>query len=331
MVITRAKARAINEVPEEQPLNFHLPERQPRQPRPQQNPQPIAHAFQFNALNVLHAHPVNIPQPQPVFQFNAVNEPHAEPVNIPQPQPRRGRPRVAREHEQEDVLFFADRPPVFDAHAPTRTPRRLVSEAMDWIKNARDYARDNETEIRNIENYKLNSPFTIFHEYVDNLNHLMNRMGSITTDADVIYAFASRNLRPYFRGIYNWNNRAVMLNNLHNYDMAILGTLTNYGVRRHDFNHYVAVMRWRDPQQNNRMSLLYYDPEHSVSDLHQFHHFDATLQEEGFTRVQIRGSYNKDDQANTEFNCGARCIAFLLTVIHHSDKTFEHIRVVPRI
>ena len=191
MVITRSQARARDEVPIEQPLNFHLPERrQPRQPRPQQNPQP-------------------------------------EPVNIPPP--RRGRPRVAREHEQEDVLFFADRPPVFDAPAPTRTPRRLVSEAMDWIRNARDYARDNETEIRNIENYKLNSPFTIFHEYVDNLNHLMNHMGSITTDADVIYAFASRNLRPYFRGIYNWNNIAVMLNNLHNYDMAILGTLTNYG------------------------------------------------------------------------------------------------------
>ena len=79
------------------------------------------------------------------------------------------------------------------------------------------------------------------------------------------------------------------------------------------------------------MSLLYYDPEHRVSDLHQYHHYDATLQKEGFTRVQMRGSYNKDDQANTEFNCGARCIAFLLTVKHHSDKTFEHIRVVPRI
>ena len=95
-----------------------------------------------------------------------------------------------------------------------------------------------------------------------------------------------------------------MLNNLHNYDMAILGTLTNYGVQRHDFNHYVAVMRWKDPEQNNRMSLLYYDPEHRVGALHQFHNFDATLREEGFTRVQMRGSYNKDDQANTEFNSG---------------------------
>ena len=86
---------------------------------------------------------------------------------------------------------------------------------------------------------------------------------------------------------------------------------------------FFAVMRWKDPEQINRMSLLYYDPEHMVSNMHQFHHFDATLQQEGFTRVQMQGSYNKEDQA--------RCIAILLTVIHHSDKTFEHIRVVPRI
>ena len=331
MVTTRSKALARNQVPQEQPLNFHFPER--RQPRRQPIPPPVQPPIQP---------PVQPPRHNfPVFQFNALNALDAQLVPQPIPQPvippvqaparRRGRRRVLREHEQEDVLFFADRPPVLDPPAPRRTPRMLVSEAMDWIQEGRNNARDNETEIRNLETYKRNSPFTIYHEYVDNLNHLMNRMGSITTDADVIYAFATRNLHPYFRGVYNWEHRQLMLDNLNNYDMAILGTLTNYGMRRHNFNHYVAVLRWRDPQQNNRMSLLYYDPEHRLAPQIQFHHFDNTLQQEGFTRVQMQGSYNKDDQAGTEFNCGARCIAFLLTVIHHSDKTFEHIRVNPRV
>ena len=159
-------------------------------------------------------------------------------------------------------------------------------------------------------------------------------MGSITTDANVIYAFASRNLSPYFRGIYNWEHRQNMLNNLHNYDMAILGTLTNDSLRIENFNHYLSVFRWRDPENQNRFTLLYYDPEHRCSVDHQlvqFHQYGEQLQQEGFTRVQMRGSYNKDDQANTEFNCGARCIAFLLTLLHHSDKMFEHIRVNPRV
>jgi len=90
------------------------------------------------------------------------------------------------------------------------------------------------------------------------------------------------------------------------------------------------VMRWNDPENQNRVTLLYYDPEPSIDVIPIFHNYNTTLQNEGFTRVQLRGSYNKDDEAKTEFNCGARCIAFLLTVLHHSDKAFEHVRVHPR-
>ena len=309
MVITRSQRQNLPELP----LNFHMPERRPRQPRQYPQPQPQ-------------------PQPQPpVFQFNAVNAPQP----APQARPQRGRRRVVRAHEQEDVLFFADRPAVYDnePRVPIRNANTLVSEARDWIQLARQHTRNGETELRHIENYKLNSPFTIFHEYVDNLNHLMNRIGSITTDANVLYAFASTILRPYFRGVYNWEHRQNMEDNLNNFDMAILGTLTNERLPIDNFNHYLSVFRWKDPENENRFSLLYYDPEHNCSvnpRLFQFHHYGEQLQQEGYTRVQMRGSYNKDDQANTEFNCGARCIAFLLTLLHHSDKTFEHIRVHPR-
>ena len=182
----------------------------------------------------------------------------------------------------------------------------------------------------------------IFHEYADNLSHLMNRMGLISAGAEVVYAFATRNLvyngRQYFSGLYNWDNRNIMLGNLGNYRMAILGTRYNRQIMNANpaklrvFNHYLAVFRWKDPEQDNRISLLFYDPEPSISPT--VHHYLTTLAEEGYTRVQLLGTICKenrrihqlshDDEARVEYNCSARCIAFLLTVLHHGTKAFEH-------
>ena len=290
MVITRAQARLQNQNVPEIPLNFHLPERQPRQPRQQRQPrqprpppQPIpppipppipnrnAPVFQFSALNVLHAHPVYIPPapPQP--------QPQPRPRPQPRPQGRRGRPRRVPEHEaEENLFFFPDNQPVLDQPIlhPPPTEEELMIEPMRLVTEARENVRQNQTEIRHKETYKRNYPMVIFHEYADNLNHLMNRMGLISAGAQVLYAFATRNLvyngRQYFAGLYNWDNRNIMLDNLGNYRVAILGTRENTQLSNANraelkvFNHYLAVFRWKDPEQDNRISLLFYDPEPSI-------------------------------------------------------------------
>jgi len=77
---------------------------------------------------------------------------------------------------------------------PPATVEELMIEPKSFARDARRYVQQNQTEIRHKETYKRKYPMVIFHEYVDNLSHLMNRMGLISAGAEVVYAFATRNL-----------------------------------------------------------------------------------------------------------------------------------------